>query len=217
MDLFRFASKISDASFRLSKMTSSINAFIDENSELLQKIMSGKEVPISEFLELYDTRTYNIHSRQNDIKFIKELDFKGLYVIRNLSMEKYYLGRGDHVLKKVDRHFRGYGHPDIFADYERKNKFVVYFLKLDSSGFDDLDNFEKNIRLNLKSKTTKDQYYHHALPIKQTTYTSHANVKNSETHSTEKKECNRIRSNIIVWILRLFIILFLLNKIRTYI
>lgn len=147
--LLRYIEKVEDTNTRIKKLNTSLNKFIYENSELLEKIMTGEKILVFDFLKLYDTRIYDIHSRQNDIKYMKELDFKGLYYIQNLSKKKCYLGSGDNVFRKVDRHFRGYGNQDIFDDYKNKNIFEVSFFKLESSEFDNLNDFEKEIRSRL--------------------------------------------------------------------
>lgn len=138
-----------DTGTELYSMSSSLKKFFEENYELIQKVMSGSEVSALDFLELYNKRIYDIHSKQNDIKYMKNLDFKGLYCIKNLTKKKYYIGRGDKVFRKVDRHFRSYGHQEIFDDFKDEDKFTVMFWKLDGSGFDNLGGLEKETKKSL--------------------------------------------------------------------
>ena len=65
--------------------TASLDRFMRENYNTLQKIMNKGEVSARAFLDLYDERTYDIRNKQDDIKFMKKLDFKGLYLIKNLT------------------------------------------------------------------------------------------------------------------------------------
>jgi len=154
----KLVSGIVETGVEMAKMKSSLEAFAAENASVLKKIMSGKEISVSEFLELYDQRTYDIHSKQNDVKFMKELDFEGLYLIKNKSKKRYYLGKGANVFRKVDRHFRGYGNQDIFADYEKKNRFVVCFMRLENSGYETLSDYEKSIIQELRSTDDEKPY-----------------------------------------------------------
>lgn len=134
-----------DTGIELSKFNLSLKNFINDNLDIFQKIMSGRQVPVLDFLELYDKRIYDIHSKQKDIKYMKELDFKGLYYIKNQTQKKHYVGYGDKVFRKVDRHFRGYGNQDIYKDFKRKNKFTVSFGSLENSGYDNLEDFSASI------------------------------------------------------------------------
>lgn len=151
--------KILTAVSEVGKVKSSVDHFVESNMKLLKKIMSGKEVSATEFLNLCDSRTYDIHSKQNDIKVTKELDFRGVYAIINRTKEKYYLGQSGSVFRKVERHFKGYEHPDIFSDFKRKNKFVIQFFKLENSKYTDLNEFEKVIRSQLSEDLEPDQFY----------------------------------------------------------
>ena len=51
---------------------------------------AGNEVMVSDFLGLCDERVYNMDSKQNDIKYMKRLDFAGLYYIKNITKRKCY-------------------------------------------------------------------------------------------------------------------------------
>ena len=187
----KIAYKLFDTGIGVHRLSTSLKKFIDENYELLQKVMSEREVSVSDFLELYDKRIYDIHSKQNDIKYMKDWDFKGLYYIKNLTKKKYYIGRGDKVFRKVDRHFRGYGHQGLFADFEKGDKFSVIFWKLDGSGYDNLDDLEKETKASLSSNLEGYQYYDVAF-VKQTT---RENSTLDEKKKTDVKSISNIEKN----------------------
>ena len=136
-------------------------------------------------------RTYDIHSRQDDIKFMKELDFQGLYVIKNLTNKRYYIGRGDKVFRKVDRHFRGYGNQEVFVDYSKKDEFVVSFIKFDDSEYDNMDEFEKKTKAYLKFEL-KDYLCYDEVLLKQTPEPNNG-LDDGKIQESESGDKNRIK------------------------
>lgn len=135
----RLACKLYDLGVGTEKMGKSIFRFVGENYDVLMRIMSGKELSVVEFLRLYDQRIYNVHSKQNDIKYMKDLDFKGIYCIKNVTKKKFYVGHADRVFKKVERYFRGFENASIYADYENNNYFTVQFFYLESNGYNNIN------------------------------------------------------------------------------
>ena len=77
--IYKFVNSIMNVKDDLENFQESLSDFISENQILLQNILSGKEVMVSDFLGLCDERIYNMDSKQNDIKYMKRLDFAGLY------------------------------------------------------------------------------------------------------------------------------------------
>lgn len=148
-----------DTGTEVYKLNLSLRRFIEDNYELLRLVMSGREVFVPDFLELYNKKIYDIHSKQNDIKYMKDLDFEGIYCIKNQTKKKYYVGRGDKVFRKVNRHFTGYGNQEIFADYDSNDKFFVKFGKLYGSGYSNLNDFEKETKKIFSSEFGGYQYY----------------------------------------------------------
>ena len=81
----------------------------EEAKGILDRLTSGdEEVPVAEFLRMYDLRLHDFDSKQDDIKFMKNWDFEGVYVLHNCSKSIYHIGRSSRVLRKIDRTFRGY-------------------------------------------------------------------------------------------------------------
>lgn len=83
--IYKFVNSIMNVKDDLENFQESLSDFISENQILLQNILSGKEVMVSDFLGLCDERVYNMDSKQNDIKYMKRLDFAGLYYIKNIT------------------------------------------------------------------------------------------------------------------------------------
>ena len=50
----RLAYKLADTSVRLNKYHNSLKKFLDDNRRIIQKIVSGEEMPAQDFLILYD-------------------------------------------------------------------------------------------------------------------------------------------------------------------
>ena len=80
---------------------------------------------------LCDERVYNMDSKQNDIKYMKRLDFAGLYYIKNITKKKCYVGRADNVYKKVERHFKGHENQEIFNDFNDVVNITLHFFLKD--------------------------------------------------------------------------------------
>lgn len=109
----------------------------EEAAAILLRLTSGKEeVPIDEFLKMYDLRIYDFNSKQADIKFMKNHDFEGAYILHNLSRDIYHVGRSTKVLRKIDRTFRGYENQSVYADWKNQNNFTVRIVRLCDSDFD---------------------------------------------------------------------------------
>ena len=75
----------------------------EEAKGVLEKLTSGHdEVPIEVFLKMYDLRIHDFESKQDNIKFMKNWDFEGVYIIHNRSKEAYHVGRSSKVLRKIE-------------------------------------------------------------------------------------------------------------------
>lgn len=118
----------------------------EEAKRIIERLTSGnEEIPVEEFLRMYDLRTHDFYSKQDDIKFVKNWDFEGVYIIHNCSRDVYHVGRSSRVMRKIDRTFRGYENQAVYEDWNRQNRFRVRIIKLDGSGFDDITLLEKDM------------------------------------------------------------------------
>ncbi|MFQ6804639.1 MAG: hypothetical protein ACLRT5_07105 [Lachnospiraceae bacterium] len=116
-------------------------------NEMIERLTSGtEEVPIEEFIEIYDLRTHNFDSKQDDIKFMKEWDFEGVYILHNCARNFYHIGRGNHVLRKIDRTFRGYENQDVYEDWSHGDKFTVWIVPLENSGYTDAEKLDRELK-----------------------------------------------------------------------
>ena len=148
-----------DAAEDLENYKESLSDFLVGNQVLLRSILAGEEISALDFLFLCDERIYNTDNKQNDIKYMKRLDFAGLYYIKNITKKKCYVGRGDKVFKKVERHFKGYENQEIFNDFEKNDKFVVAFIKYEEDSNDSFEEFVVEKMEQLQQKLEGYQYF----------------------------------------------------------
>lgn len=72
------------------------------------------------------------------------LKFAGVYIIRNMTRNSYYVGQAVDVDRRLYQHFTGHGNGDVYADYKiRKDKFEIRVIRLSSSGFKNLNDLER--------------------------------------------------------------------------
>lgn len=94
---------------------------------------------------MYDTRIYNIDTGQKDIKIMKRIDFEGAYILYNQTKNIYYSGHSKKVLRKIDRHFRGYENIDLYVDYTEGDEFFVKIKPLDPNDSLSVIDLEKEL------------------------------------------------------------------------
>jgi len=70
-------------------------------------------------------------------------NFPGVYILHNVTKDKYYIGQGRKVLDRVNMHFTGHGNGDVYADYKYGDIFTIKIIALAKSGFRTLNELEK--------------------------------------------------------------------------
>lgn len=115
------------------------NKVAHEAAEIMNGLLSKEGISPQSFLYMYDLRHYDISNKQRDIKFMKNLDFPGVYIIHNPKSKQHFVGKGKTVLKKIDRQFRGYGNPVVYAAYQKNIKLSVRAIRLIDTDYDNLD------------------------------------------------------------------------------
>lgn len=70
-------------------------------------------------------------------------DFSGVYIIHNITEDKYYVGQSINVVQRVRNHLTAKGNGDIYADYKYGHSFEVGFVDFNGSGFANLDDMER--------------------------------------------------------------------------
>lgn len=114
--------------------------------ETLQRmVVDNEEMDIDEFLEMYDTRIHDFDSKQDDIKILKQIDFEGVYIIHNCTKDIYLVGKSKKVLRKVDRHFRGYENEDVYADYQNGDTFKIRIIDFERTDYENIDELVKDL------------------------------------------------------------------------
>ena len=82
---------------------------------------------------------------------MKNLDFPGVYIIYNPKSKQHFVGKGNTVLKKIDRQFRGYGNQDVYTAYQKNIKLTVRAIKLENSNYDNIDILARDISQKLNA------------------------------------------------------------------
>ncbi len=84
------------------------------------------------------------NQKLKETKTMSEFEFSGVYVIRNRSKNKYYVGQATKIMSRVNNHFTGKGNGDVYADYKYKDKFKIQLFPLKDSGFSSLNELERH-------------------------------------------------------------------------
>ncbi len=72
-------------------------------------------------------------------------DIVGAYILFNINKAMCYVGQSKRVYFRVNQHFTGEGNPDVYADYKYGNNFRIKIIRLNDSGYYDLDKLEKDL------------------------------------------------------------------------
>ena len=124
-------------------------------AEVYSRLVSEDEqVSAGEFMEMYDLRSYDFNNKSNDIKFMKTVDFQGVYMIHNADKNKYLVGKGKEVFRKISRHFRGYGNNALYEDYKAGDRVFVRAIKYDENKHGNIEKLEQEIAARYSSYTS---------------------------------------------------------------
>lgn len=76
-------------------------------------------------------------------EYQKNYNCKGVYVIHNVTKDRYYVGQSIHLMDRVNQHFSGTGNQELYYDYIRKDFFIIRMIPLKGSGFRSLNTLER--------------------------------------------------------------------------
>ncbi len=76
-------------------------------------------------------------------KYALTMNYPGVYILHNKTKNLYYVGQGKQVLNRVYAHFTGHGNGDVYADYKYGDLFTIRTIKLEGSGFSNLNDLER--------------------------------------------------------------------------
>lgn len=71
-------------------------------------------------------------------------EFTGIYILHNMTVDKYYVGQSARVLHRVRQHFTGHGNGDVYADFKYGDTFSVQTVPLVQSGYQSLNDLERD-------------------------------------------------------------------------
>jgi hypothetical protein len=69
----------------------------------------------------------------------------GVYVLHNVTSDRYYVGQSKCVLARVRHHLTGSGNGDVYADYRRGDAFEVSVISCARSGYTSINALERDL------------------------------------------------------------------------
>ena len=144
-DIISFLGKLFNMGMEVATMAASYKSETERIVPLMKKFL-GDGGTVSEFFKMVDIRTYDLNNKQNDIKLVKTIDFSGVYVLQNQTKNKFFIGKSTHVIRKVERQFRGFENKNIYDDFKNGNKYLIRLFRLVDSEFDSVDELEKHVK-----------------------------------------------------------------------
>lgn len=66
----------------------------------------------------------------------------GVYVLKNLTNRKVYVGQASSLQRRLNAHFSGKGNADVFQDYYNKHQFQVEYIGINKSGVESIHELE---------------------------------------------------------------------------
>lgn len=109
-------------------------------------MVKKKEAKIIEKLE--DLKSNTGELKVDDFLELRKAagkDFTGIYIIKNVDKNMYYVGQSVRVLNRVCIHLTGNGgNGDVYADYKAGDHFTITCYSLARSGYDSLDDLERD-------------------------------------------------------------------------
>lgn len=95
---------------------------LDPTKELNRWKLIGKKYTASSFLSYYQS----LYGRLND------KDYSGIYIIKNITNNHYYVGQSLKILRRVKSHLTGKGNGDIYADYKYGSQLEITLIEVPS-------------------------------------------------------------------------------------
>ena len=71
-------------------------------------------------------------------------NFEGVYILRNVDKDMYYVGQAKRVLDRVNQHFTGKGNGDVYADWKYGDDFTIKMIALENTEFESLNDLERH-------------------------------------------------------------------------
>jgi len=98
----------------------------------------------SSVTELTPREFFELRKQKRGGRYISSTcDFAGVYVLYNHDKKMYYVGQAKSIFSRVNNHFTGKGNGDVYADYKYGDDFTIKLLPLQNSGFDNLNDLER--------------------------------------------------------------------------
>lgn len=104
-------------------------------SQMDNLVNSSITMSVKEFLEIRSRammKDSNVH------------DFTGIYILENLTHDKFYIGQSISLYKRAGQHFIKEGSNGIYEDYMNGDEWTVKLISLANSGFNSINALEKH-------------------------------------------------------------------------
>lgn len=87
-----------------------------------------------------DLKTQPKHSSYRD-----GFNFAGIYILHNLTKNKYYVGQSVNVMNRVNTHFKGRtaGNKGVYKDFKHGDEWNIKMVRLEDTRFLNLNDMEK--------------------------------------------------------------------------
>lgn len=117
-----------------------IYLFKRETIEFIKGLSEDSVVlSVHDFLELRNRKGRNRRLYSNS------LNFKGVYLLHNISKDIFYVGKSNKVLDRINSHFVGRGNGDVYADYVYGDSFEIRAISLVASRYNSLNKLESDM------------------------------------------------------------------------
>jgi len=70
---------------------------------------------------------------------------KGVYLLKNKTLNTYYVGQSMDMVSRVSAHFSGRGNGDVYHDYKLGHDFEIGFYFVNTHQFRDLNELERHL------------------------------------------------------------------------
>lgn len=120
-------------------------ATVAVHQDELVSMCSGEPLSPNRFMNLYETRLYNVDSRRRDRKMLKLIDAPGVYVFSNVTRRKSFVGKGSKVFRRVFRQINGHGNQSLYSELRDGDEFEIRIFRLDRTDCDDVDELERAV------------------------------------------------------------------------
>lgn len=121
-----------------------IDEDLEEEIENEKRILEETAISLTpqEFFKLYKR---SLGQDNREPLFGDSLNFEGIYILYNLTKDKYYVGQSVNVMKRVNMHFGGKhsGNKSVYKDFVKGDKWNIKLISMKETNYTNLNDLEK--------------------------------------------------------------------------